>query len=854
MKAPLPIDEEERLAALREYDVLDTPAEESFDDLTFLAAKICETPIALVALVDESRQWFKSKIGISEAETPRDIAFCAHAILHKDEVLEVRDAKADPRFADNLLVTGDSHVRFYAGTPLVTPGGQALGALCVMDTAPRTLTAGQRAALRALSRHVVAQLELRRQARELAREVAVRQRGETRLRRQLDQLSAAKAETDRLLTVAHKSRWALLSVLEDEQRAGKKLRESEQRGRQSERRLREMLENVELIAMTLDKTGRVTFCNDYLLKLTGWTREEVIGSDWGSKFLPGNPEVMQRFPETIEAGEVPAHYQNPIRTRDGRLREIVWNNTMLRDVAGNITGTASIGEDVTEREGAVARVRELADMLDHAHEAIVVRDVHTRRITFWNRGAERLYGWSADEAVGQDMGELIFVIPEALDRVTRHAVETGEWRGEHRHVSKSGQRLTVSSHVTLVRDAHGTPKSALVINFDITSQKQLEEQLLRAQRMESIGTLASGVAHDLNNILSPILMSAPMLREELPADLRERIVGTIEKSAQRGADIVKQVLTFARGVQGERLLIQPAHLVDEMAKIAEQAFPKSVTLTTRYPSGVWAVEGDPTQLHQILLNLCVNARDSMPDGGELIVSLENITVDEQFAAMVPGSRSGPHVIIAVGDTGTGIPREIIDKIFDPFFTTKETGKGTGLGLSTVLGIVKSHGGFLTVDSEAGRGTTFKIFLPATGTEAEDGAAAETASLPGGNAELILVVDDEESILQITQTILEKYGYRVITAVDGTDALGLFAKQMGEIKVVLADVMMPFMDGVALARILKRMSPQTPVIACSGQCEEVREGQLRDAGVKMFLRKPYTRGNLLNALRTVLDGA
>ncbi len=845
MKAPLPADEAERLAALREYDVLDTPPEQSFDDLAMLAAHICKTPIALVTLVDETRQWFKASIGMTAAETSRDMAFCAHTILNKEDILEVRDALSDPRFLDSALVTSDPHVRFYAGAPLLTPGGHALGALCVMDREPRALDSGQLAALRALGRQALSQLELRRQSRELANESAVRRRAEAQLLKRLTQLSARKEDTDRLLSLAHKSRRALLSVLEDEQRAGRKLRESEDR-------FREMLENVELIAITLDKDGRVTFCNDYFLRITGWKREEVIGALWGSNFIPGNPEVMQHYFDTIETGTIPAHYQNPIQTRNGKLREIVWSNTRLRDEAGTIVGTASIGEDVTERERAVARVRELAQMLDHAHEAIIVRDIHTRRITFWNQGAERLYGWSAAEAMGQDMGDLIFAIPEALDRVTRQAVETGEWRGEHRHLSKAGKELTVSSHVTLVRDDQGAPKSALVINFDITGQKELEEQLFRAQRMESIGTLASGVAHDLNNILSPILMSMPLLREELPQDLRDRIVANVEASAQRGAEVVKQVLTFARGVRGERVLVQVGHLVEEMAKIAQQTFPKSIEVSTRYPAGIWAVLADPTQLHQILLNLCVNARDAMPHGGKLTIGLDNFTVDEHFAGMAPGAQSGPHVLISVADTGTGIPPETIDKIFDPFFTTKEMGKGSGLGLSTVIGIVKSHGGFLTVESEVGTGTTFKIFLPANDTE---GAAISTdnpASLPLGNGELVLVVDDEENILRVTQPILEKYGYRVLTAADGPEALAIFAKQMNEIEVVLADVMMPLMDGVDLARVLSKMSPHTPVIACSGHCEEIREAQLKEAGVKMLLRKPYDTQKLLTALRAVLD--
>jgi PAS domain S-box-containing protein len=524
----------------------------------------------------------------------------------------------------------------------------------------------------------------------------------------------------------------------------------------------------------------------------------------------------------------------------------------MRSHLGSIIGTVVTFRDITERSRAEARIREQADLLDHAHDAIIVRDTYTRKISFWNHGAESVYGWTAAEAVGCDIGKLIFTDPGALDAVTAQLLKTGEWRGEHHHVSKAGKELNISGRVTLLRDASGNPKSALVINTDITEQKKLEQQFLRAQRMESIGTLASGVAHDLNNILSPIMMSVSMLRDELPLDLRDRIISTIEKSAQRGADIVKQVVSFARGVEGERMLVQPIHLIKEVAEFAQQMFPKSIVVRPRYSDRIWVVEGDPTQLHQVLLNLCVNARDAMPNGGKLTIALENFTVDEQYAGMMPGSQPGPYVIITVSDTGVGIPSELIDKIFDPFFTTKELGKGTGLGLSTVVGIVKNHGGFVTVDSVEGRGTTFKVFLPANSSAVTTGPATEAMPLPPGHGEMVLVVDDEQSILLITQTMLEKHGYRVVTAADGTGALTLFAQQMNEIDVVLTDVSMPFMDGTGLARVLKRMSPLTPMIACSGQREEAHEAELKDLGVKVFLRKPYNTVELLTALRSVLD--
>jgi PAS domain S-box-containing protein len=643
---------------------------------------------------------------------------------------------------------------------------------------------------------------------------------------------------------------------EERRRAAQYLRESEERFRQLAENINEVfwiknvaLDQVYYVSPAYEKIwGRP--CEELYTFPLAWTeamhaedREEVMGTA-ATKMIEGTYDVEYRIVRPDGSIRWIRDRAFPVANPDGGIDRIV-------GVASDITGRKASEDALRESE---RRFREQARMLDHAHEAIIVRDIHTGRITYWNHGAERLYGWSAAEAEGQEIGELIFDEPSKPDIVSAGLLEHGEWHGEHNHVSKTGAPLIVSSNVTLVRDAQGMPKSALVIIIDITARKKLEEQFLRAQRMESIGTLASGVAHDLNNILAPILMSAPLLRNELPGDLRERIVGTIEASARRGADIVKQVLTFARGVEGERVLVQPVHLLNEMTKIVQETFPKNITIRPRYAEGAWAVEGDPTQLHQVLLNLCVNARDAMPGGGELAVTLENFTVDEQYAGMIPEAKPGRYVMIAVSDTGTGIPREILDKIFDPFFTTKEVGKGTGLGLSTVVGIVRSHGGFLTVESQPGRGTTFKIFLPASGGEETSVPEVGEKALPVGHGELVLVADDEECILRITETILVKNGYRVVSAIDGADALAIFAKRMGEIKVVLADVMMPVMDGVALSRVLRRMSPRTPVIACSGQWEEARETKLKEAGVKMFLRKPYNMEKLLTALRQVLDDA
>ncbi|HWY51226.1 MAG TPA: PAS domain S-box protein [Chthoniobacterales bacterium] len=508
--------------------------------------------------------------------------------------------------------------------------------------------------------------------------------------------------------------------------------------------------------------------------------------------------------------------------------------------------------DITERKRAEDRLRQQARLLDLAHDAIMVRDMEDR-VEFWNHGAEELYGWTAAEAQGRKAASFLYQDEPVSTAAARAAViENGKWTGECKHNCKNGGTITVRSRWTLVRDDLAAPKSILIINTDVTEQKKLETHLLRAQRLESMGTLANGVAHDLNNILTPILMCTEVLKgdpmeKDLPA-----LISMIEESAKRGANVVKQVLTFARGIEGERVVIKPSHLIQEMIDIAQKTFPKMIEIAGRYPDDLWSIEGDPTQLHQVLLNLSVNARDAMPNGGFLTLGAENFNVDENYASMMPGAKPGPHVMLRVTDTGGGMPRAMIDKIFDPFFTTKEVGKGTGLGLSTTLGIVKSHSGFISVYSEPGKGTTFKVFVPAAAIQ-EKLAQSKTSIVPiQGNGELILVVDDEPNILGITKMILEKHKYDVVLANDGPEALAIFAQQMKSISVVLTDLSMPYMDGVALVRSLKKMRPDLTIVVSTGQGEQAGVAELQSLGVINFLTKPYDVPKLLRTVHDALE--
>ena len=633
-------------------------------------------------------------------------------------------------------------------------------------------------------------------------------------------------------------------------------KEAEERLRTSLREVNDLkaaLDEHAIVAIT-DSRGKITFVNDAFCAISKYSREELLGQD--HRIINSgyhSKEFIRDLWTTIGNGAV---WKGEIKNRakDGSYYWVDTTIVPFLNEQGKPRQYVAIRADVTQRKVAEERLLEQADIINRAHDAVIIRDFESDRVTFWNTGAEQIYGWSAEEAIGQRLGDLIFAESNIRADLLEQLAATGEYHGEITHICKDQTKVVVNSRTTLIRDDDGHPRTVLGINSDITEKKKLETQLLRSQRLESIGTLASGVAHDLNNILTPILMCAQTLRDELSAKDRQAAVSLIEQSAHRGASVVKQVLTFARGVEGERVLLKPNHLVEEMIDIASKTFPKTIAIRSDYPKDLWSIQGDPTQLHQVLLNLSVNARDAMTAGGSLSFSAENFVVDEHYATMRPELKPGPYIILSVTDSGSGIPRATLDRIFDPFFSTKAVGTGTGLGLSTALGIVKSHGGLISVYSEPGKGTTFKIFLPAIITEAELAKSNGATAPVGGNGQYILVVDDEPNILQITRMIFEKHNYRVVSAHDGPEALALFAQQMGSIGGVLTDVSMPYMDGVALVRAIKKMKADTPIIASSGLGDQAAMAELESLGVTNFLTKPYNTEKLLSAVHQALKGA
>ncbi len=783
--------------AVESYGILDTPREEDFDNIAKLAAEICDVPVAIVNIVAEGRQWFKAKVGLEIQETPLVVSICKYTILQRG-VLVIPDITKDERFCDNPLVVGEPHLRFYAGAVLETAEGLPIGTMCVLDYKSRQLTEKEASSLKILARQVMIHLELRRSLK-------AKIQSEEQLRASVEALGASELSYRRLFEAAQDG----------------------------------------VLILDAD-TGRIDDVNPFLMKLLNFPRSEMVGKTVGElspfKDIESNQAMLKRLQER---GFI--RYEDlPLKTSDGRSIAVefvcnVYQCGERKVIQCNI-------RDITERKRTEALFRRLVDS-------------NAQGVVFWNLSGDitgandaflrlLLYARKDLEAGLITRAKLT---PAEYAELDRRALEQMAATGvcvpyEKEYIRKDGSRVPVIVGASVFEDSK---EEGVAFVIDLTEPKKLEQQFLRAQRMESIGTLAGGIAHDLNNILTPILMSIELLKVTATDPQAEKILQTIEISSKRGADIVRQVLTFARGVEGERMEIQLKHLLNDLEFIIKDTFPKNIRLQFFVPDETWAIWGDPTQVHQILLNLCVNARDAMPRGGSLTVNVENCVLNERYAAMNPPIKAGRYVQIDVTDTGTGMSPAVLDKIFEPFFTTKELNNGTGLGLSTVLGIVKSHHGIINVDSEAGRGTTFKVYLPAmviaSATTKED---SEQASLPRGNGETILVIDDEISILDITSETLQKFGYRVLTATDGAEAVAIYSRHRSEIELVLIDMAMPKMDGLVAIPALIELNPEVKIVVTSGATDGMVDAS--KANVRHFLTKPYTAVTLLKTVRTILD--
>lgn len=501
----------------------------------------------------------------------------------------------------------------------------------------------------------------------------------------------------------------------------------------------------------------------------------------------------------------------------------------------------------------IATLRERDKLLDQVQDAVYLLDCNGE-IVYWNEAARDLYGYEAAEAVGSCPDALARFRGEATEADIHLAIEREEaWTGERRARTRAGIEVLVEQRRTLIRDANDQPTGQLVIDIDVTERRRREAQERRGQRLESIGTLTGGIAHDLNNLLTPIIMGTRLLQRDPDGANRAGLLETIHTSAGRGADMIKQLLAFTGGGEGSRDRVEIRSLLSEVRGILNHSLPKTIELEIESPEGLWDVVGDATELSQVLLNLSINARDAMPDGGRLVIAAENVIVGSASTRPASMPTSGPHILISVMDTGSGIPPDVIDRIFDPFFTTKGQGKGTGLGLSTSLGIVRGHGGSLNVYSEVGQGTHFSLYLPAEKSSATAGALRRLATLPRGNGEKILLVDDERMLLEITRATLESYGFCPLLASSGDEAVNLLIAHRGEVSVAIVDMMMPGMDGETTIAELQKLDDSLPTIASSGLRRPASRGDMI-AGASGFLPKPYSDEQLLEAISKVMGSA
>ena len=633
---------------------------------------------------------------------------------------------------------------------------------------------------------------------------------------------------------------------------------------ESESRFCTIANNAPVLIWIADTNKLCTFFNQTWLDYTGQTIEHELGNGWTKRVHPADRERCWKIYAAAFDKREEFTMEYRLQRADGEYGWILDRGVPHFDSNGEFAGYIGSCVDISSRKQAEANLREreaqLSTALDAAAMGTWIWEIETNRVILSERSQTIL------DCTPEDLKTLDTVLerihPEdrlKIKRQAKQAILEGELYEIETRIAISNERyrwLSARGHVLL--DSEGQPQRMIGVVADITEKKRLAEQSLRNQRLESLGSLAGGVAHDLNNILTPIMMSVQLLPLTLSQinPRSKELIKMLESNVQRGSAIVQQVLSFARGIEGKRGIVQVKHLIRDIKQIATETFPKSIVIQTNVPSNLPTVIGDATQIHQVLLNLAINARDAMPDGGILNISAIDLAIDEAYVLEHPQAKVGSYVAISISDTGVGIAPEDIPAIFEPFFTTKGKKGGTGLGLATAIDIVQSHNGFINVVSQIGQGTQFNIFIPAT--EVAEPNSVESLTIPSGNGELILVADDEATIREITRASLETHNYRVITVNDGIEAVATYVREQAKIAVVLMNMMMPGMDGATAILTLQKINPEVKIIALSGHnftSKVVGDRPLaRNLNINSFLAKPYTTQALLQTIRDAIDSS
>ena len=621
-----------------------------------------------------------------------------------------------------------------------------------------------------------------------------------------------------------------------------------------QRRLFEAAAQASSTAMVIteprDSENQIVYFNPAFVAMTGYAPAEIQGNclERSLGLAPDSNEYA-RF-ESAVRGSNPTSLLLSCRRKDGTHHQAELRITPVKDQAGRVSHRVGLFLDVTRHDLTEEHLRVQSALLNQIRDAVIVTDAN-HIVTFWNRGAERLYGWTFVEAVGRPLKDLVYrQQPEKADEI-RAAVELGEeWTGECQHLSKSGAIILAESRCSVIQDSRGEPKGVLAINCDISDKRTTELRLRRAQQLESIGTLACGVAHDLNNILAGLSIAVDLLRsKETSAEMQE-FLQALQGSTRRASEMIRQMLSFSKGIQGNTIQMSLGSLAKEITRICQATFPASIRFRTKIAPDLWDVVGNATTLHQALLNLATNARDAMPNGGTLGILLENTEIDEAFVRVEPGMKPGPFVRLQVQDTGIGIPTEVLSRIFDPFFTTKGPEKGSGLGLTMVLKAVQEHGGIIRCESETDRGTCFSIYLPACAADSRATLTQDPANSFVGRGQTVLLVDADPPTRNLMKAVLELFNLHVLVAGDGVEALTVFTENQATIWAVLSEMRLQHIDGLQLIRAIHSVSPNVPVVALIDSGDSARQADLDALNVRRLLHKPFTAEDVGGVLNTI----